>query len=132
MNVLKHSATRGPERAILLALAARANREGIAWPSLSRIAQDAGIDRRTVSRHLANIAASGELEVIPGKGTAPNKYRLVGAQRPHLVGARCPSNIPYNNAPRISRAAYRRAKVRLAYERDAAGHAAAHQGDRPQ
>ncbi len=51
-RVFEQSRTRGPERAILLVLAFRANDEGKCWPSLPRIAREAGVSIRTVTRCL--------------------------------------------------------------------------------
>lgn len=61
--VIDHSATAGPARAILLVLAYRANEHGECWPSLTRIALDSGLDRRTVYRYLPSIVATGELQI---------------------------------------------------------------------
>jgi hypothetical protein len=48
----------------MLALAHRANDRGECWPSIRRIAADAGLPDRTVTRNLPAIVASGELAVM--------------------------------------------------------------------
>ena len=83
--VIDHSATRGPDRAILLALAFRANEKtGGCWPSLTTIAHDSGVTRRTVTRRLPCIAAAGEIIITHdgesrwtnGGKQASNRYTI--------------------------------------------------------
>jgi len=68
------------ELAILFILCAHANRLGVCWPSQATIAAKAKLDRGTVNRILAKLAALGLVE----KGRHPNPriractYRLVG------------------------------------------------------
>ena len=83
--VIEHSQTRGPGKAIMLVLAYRANDEGRCWPGLTRIARDSGLTRRTVTRCLPNIEATGELLIErrgrrgPTRGgeQASNLYRII-------------------------------------------------------
>jgi hypothetical protein len=62
-RVMRYSRTMGSARAILLVLACRANDNGECWPSLDRIAEDAGLAQRTVCRMLKIIHALGELRI---------------------------------------------------------------------
>lgn len=62
--VINCSKTKGPDRTIMLVLAYRANDRGECWPSLYRIAKDAGLNRRTVSRCLPVIQRTGELLIV--------------------------------------------------------------------
>jgi len=63
--VANHSQTKGPDRAVVLILAVRADKKtGESWPSLNRIAKDAGLNRRTVSRCLRAIQRTGELLIV--------------------------------------------------------------------
>jgi len=63
-------------RLVLLALAEHADAQGACWPSLSRLAQLAELDRRTVTRALAELAERGLIErERPASGTT--RYRLV-------------------------------------------------------
>lgn len=68
------------ELAVLFILCAHANRLGVCWPSQATIAAKAKLDRGTVNRILAKLAALGLVE----KGRHPNPriractYRLVG------------------------------------------------------
>lgn len=66
--VVDSSRSRGAARAVLLVLAYRANPDGICWPSLSRIARDAGVSRKTVSRQISSLKTLGELEVLDRGG----------------------------------------------------------------
>ena len=68
--VIDHSRTRGSDRVIMLVLAFRASekdrprdniREGECYPGLTRLAADTGLTRRTVTRRLPAIEATGEL-----------------------------------------------------------------------
>lgn len=62
--VTEHSATKGPDRAIMLVLALHANKDtGECWPSLSRIARHSGLTKRTVRRRLSKIENMGELRI---------------------------------------------------------------------
>jgi len=109
-KILKTSQTRGPERAILLALIIRSNDNNTAAPGLTRLAQDAGLDRRTVTRHLRALVAAGAIEIDHGTANthggrqACNIYRIkVGAENPHQDGAKVGAASPQRwgqSAPR--------------------------------
>jgi hypothetical protein len=63
--VIDHSQTTGPDRAIMLVLAYRADEKTAeCWPGLDRIASDAGLTRRCIYKRLPVIEATGELTVI--------------------------------------------------------------------
>lgn len=78
------SKTRGPDRAILLILAYRANDRGECWPSLSRIANDSGLSRGTVAFHLPQIQRTGEIIILSrgrkGKHCRSNLYKITLAE----------------------------------------------------
>jgi len=98
-SVFEHSRTKGPDRAILLALAFRASerdrpadhvREGECFPSLKTIAKDSGFARGTVAERLRGIACLGEI-TIQSRGykkhdARANLYRITlpvpGSDRP--------------------------------------------------
>lgn len=62
---------------VLLALADWANDEGVAWPSMERLAQKARIDRRSAQRIVRQLEKDGVLEVEHGGGRAKqHKYVL--------------------------------------------------------
>lgn len=62
---------------VLLALADWANDEGVAWPSMERLAQKARIDRRSAQRIVRQLEKDGVLEVQHGGGRAKqHKYVL--------------------------------------------------------
>ncbi len=107
--VIEHSQTKGPDKAIMLVLAYRADeKKGECWPSLPRIARDAGLNRRTVSRCLPIIQRTGELLIVRrghaaethGGRQESNRYRITieppqgrGTQSlplPDKVGAESP------------------------------------------
>jgi len=65
-NVMNHSKTTGAARAVLLVLAIRADSAGVSWPSLDRLARDAGLTRRAIIRILPRLAEAGELSIAHG------------------------------------------------------------------
>ncbi|MFE9206227.1 helix-turn-helix domain-containing protein [Micromonospora sp. NPDC007230] len=68
------------ERAVAIAIAAHANHEGNAWPSVATIADYAGCSERTVQRCLAKLVQLGRLVVSKVAGIATRVYRLVTGQ----------------------------------------------------
>lgn len=71
----------GSRKAILLALASRANDRGECWPSVKTLARDAGVSERTAQRTLRELAIDGWIEVRerppgPGRRQGANRYRL--------------------------------------------------------
>ncbi|MGW5668845.1 helix-turn-helix domain-containing protein [Micromonospora sp. NPDC003776] len=70
------------ERAVAIAIAAHANREGNAWPSVATLAEYVGCSERTVQRCLAKLVQLGRLVVSTVAGIATRVYRLVHQNRP--------------------------------------------------
>lgn len=68
------------ERAVAIAIAAHANHEGHAWPSVATLAEYAGCSERTVQRALAKLVQLGRLVVAKVAGIATRVYRLVTGQ----------------------------------------------------
>ncbi|GHJ54453.1 hypothetical protein Nm8I071_37600 [Nonomuraea sp. TT08I-71] len=60
-----------------IAIAAHANHEGMAWPSVATIANYAGCSERTVQRCLTKLVQVGHLAVSKVAGIATRVYRLV-------------------------------------------------------
>jgi hypothetical protein len=69
------------ERAVAIAIAAHANREGNAWPSVATLAEYVGCSERTVQRCLAKLVQLGRLVVSKVAGIATRVYRLVHPNR---------------------------------------------------
>lgn len=106
---------------VLLALVARTNRAGFAWPSVERLAADCGLTARSVQRALQQLAWRGLIErvgprpvkVPPGVIRFVNMWRVhlsappdkrVTRTRPLRVTARTPSgDNPVAQAPHDSR-----------------------------
>lgn len=63
------------ERLVLLVLAARADEDGTAWPSVARLAADTGYDSESVRRAVKALVARGEL-MPAGKGPGARADRL--------------------------------------------------------
>ncbi|MEU8170716.1 helix-turn-helix domain-containing protein [Micromonospora sp. NPDC049004] len=68
------------ERAVAIAIAAHANHEGNAWPSVATLAEYAGCSERTVQRALAKLVQLGRLVVAKVAGIATRVYRLALGQ----------------------------------------------------
>ena len=77
-KVWEHSKAKGTARLVLLAIADHCNPTGVAWPSLSRLAQYVNVDRRNVIAAINKLVEIGELERVQkghtGKATT---YRIV-------------------------------------------------------
>lgn len=71
------------ERAVAIAIAAHANGDGNAWPSVATLAEYAGCSERTVQRCLAKLVDLGRLVVAKVAGIATRVYRLVVPGVPH-------------------------------------------------
>ncbi|MGR6318858.1 helix-turn-helix domain-containing protein [Micromonospora soli] len=69
------------ERAVAIAIAAHANHEGSAWPSVATLAEYVGCSERTVQRCLAKLVQLGRLVVSKVAGIATRVYRLVHTNR---------------------------------------------------
>ncbi|MET8909475.1 helix-turn-helix domain-containing protein [Micromonospora sp. NPDC004551] len=69
------------ERAVAIAIAAHANHEGNAWPSVATLAEYVGCSERTVQRCLAKLVQLGRLVVSKVVGIATRVYRLAHANR---------------------------------------------------
>ena len=70
---------RGLEKLVLLALAHRANAEGVCWPSVGRIADDCGLSVRTVAGALNALVSGGLVtrEASKGGRARTNFFRLL-------------------------------------------------------
>ncbi|MFR9780158.1 helix-turn-helix domain-containing protein [Micromonospora sp. MS34] len=75
------------ERAVAVAIAAHANHEGNAWPSVATLAEYVGCSERTVQRCLAKLVQLGRLVVSKVAGIATRVYRLVRPDRPATAAA---------------------------------------------
>lgn len=67
-RVWKHSRAKGTARLVLLAIADHCSADGIAWPSLTRLAQYVNVDRSNVIRAINSLVDDGEL-VRVGRGS---------------------------------------------------------------
>ena len=77
-KVWEHSQAKGTARLVLLAIADHCNPTGVAWPSLSRLAQYVNVDRRNVIAAINKLVDLGELErVQQGKTGRATTYRIV-------------------------------------------------------
>ena len=76
LNLAFSANIKGASKAVLIALADRANRGGYCFMSLSDIAFRAGCDRRTVMRSITTLETLGHVAVIRDKGLT-NHYMIL-------------------------------------------------------
>lgn len=74
------------ERAVLTALVMRADERGQCWPSLSRIAADTGLGRRTVMRALNELAAGGWVRRTRRERPDPTLYTVLFDRATETLG----------------------------------------------
>lgn len=68
---------KGTGLVMMLAIADMARDDGVAWPGITYIATKSRVSRRQAMRVLADLKASGELEVVrQGGGNRANMYRI--------------------------------------------------------
>jgi hypothetical protein len=60
-------------KAVLLALAFHANRDGVAWPRLGILQDDTGLTERTIERALDRLASTALVQIIHNPGR-PSSY----------------------------------------------------------
>lgn len=77
--VWEHSASRGPARLVLLAIADNAHDDGAqAWPSITTLVRKTGLAERTVQAAIKTLAKLGELDVEHNAGPrCVNLYRVL-------------------------------------------------------
>jgi len=66
--VRDHSRAKGAARAIMYALASRADHSGLCFPSIETIALDAGCSRSSVAHILPDLVAAGEISITHKAG----------------------------------------------------------------
>lgn len=79
LNLAFNANIKGASKAVLIALADRANRGGYCFMSLSDIAFRAGCDRRTVMRSITTLETLGHVAVIRDKGLT-NHYMILQSE----------------------------------------------------
>ncbi|MET9055474.1 helix-turn-helix domain-containing protein [Streptomyces bacillaris] len=79
--VWARSESRNGARLVLLALADRADDNGLAWPSIDDLVERTKLSRRAVQKGIAALVEEGELTVENGGGRhRSNRYRIVPKQ----------------------------------------------------
>ncbi len=81
-TVFERSRSRGTARVVMLALADHADEDLVAYPSLTRLAQYANVDRRSAIRAVNRLVELGELVRIGTGRRASTIYRIVLDERP--------------------------------------------------
>jgi hypothetical protein len=94
----------GNKKCLLMMMANYADENGFCYPSVSTLAQDAGVSERSVQNYLAEFAEKGIIEVHTRKtesgSTTSNLYRLMLHKAPQIVRARkARNNRGANTAP---------------------------------
>lgn len=75
-RVWKSSVQKADRLLLLLALAFRANDEGVAWPSQDSLAKDCRCSRRGVQRMLDALIAEGEIELVKAGGNGAGDHAI--------------------------------------------------------
>lgn len=75
-RVWKSSAQKADRLLLLLALAFRANDDGVAWPSQDSLAKDCRCSRRGVQRMLDALIAEGEVELVKSGGNGAGDHAV--------------------------------------------------------
>lgn len=76
-QVFKKSRARLAARLVLLCIADNANDEGVAWPSITLIAQKALVSERQVQRCITKLVEIGELQVYQIEGRLTHTFRVL-------------------------------------------------------
>jgi DNA-binding MarR family transcriptional regulator len=76
-RVWYHSAQRGSRLVLLLALANRADEDGIAWPGIEYLAKRSRVEEREAKNLIKSLEESGELFVERGRGRGNTSKYLV-------------------------------------------------------
>lgn len=101
-----NSPSKGGRLLVLLALADRANDDGICWPGITELARKSRLSDRQVERVLKGLEKDGELELPPGKASKTSPYRIrqnVGSAGEQMSGSPdtgvdqdpTPTSVPY-------------------------------------
>ncbi len=72
--VFEHSRAEGKDRLVLLSIADRADKTGVAWPGIPDIARRARISERSAQRAVKTLQKLGELRVERGGGRKSSRY----------------------------------------------------------
>lgn len=77
-RVWEHSAQRGIGLVVMLAIANRADDNGICWPGQKDLAKRARVSRRSIQRYIDSASADGEVAVVERPGKSHLYVVLVG------------------------------------------------------
>ncbi len=81
LHVLNNSKAKKSHKLVLVEIANRTNKEGLAWPSYATLARATGLTRQWVIKCVADLEAVGELEILPhGSPTGGQAYRIPTGQ----------------------------------------------------
>lgn len=81
--VWDYSRSRNGARLVMLAIAARADDDGIAWPSVAEIKRMAGLSERAVQNAITSLSQLGELDVAYNHGGVSLYQVNTGIRYPH-------------------------------------------------
>ena len=75
VNVLTNSKASAQAKLVLVGIANHINEEGEAWPSRELLASYANCSVRTITRHLAELEALGELIIVVNAAPTTGRYK---------------------------------------------------------
>lgn len=76
-HVLQNSTQTGTAKMVLLAIADKADHEGVAWPSNAYLARVCNVTPRTIRRIIGDLVACGDLKIVDPGGDGPKHTRRV-------------------------------------------------------
>ena len=77
LHVLNNSKAKKSHKLVLIEIANHTNNDGLAWPSYQTLANKTGLSRRRVIDLVADLAAVGEVEILPDGGPhGEQAYRI--------------------------------------------------------
>lgn len=90
------------EKLFLLSLADRADENHICYPSFERIANDTGMNQKTVRKCASSLKELGLIEIFSQQGK-PNFFRLIGVENRHTTPTKIGTPTVFGTPTKIGR-----------------------------
>lgn len=116
-DIWRHSKEKGSRLLLLLAIADNANDAGVAWPSISTLAQKTRMSERQVQRMVQGLVADGALLYEPGNGRGHTHKFFIPPQTSESDKPRQPVTVSEPIKPRQDVTDYQTKRVTSETER---------------
>lgn len=90
---IRHKAVKAREKVVLFAIATRADADAVAWPSIERIADDAGLCETAARKAVQQLRALGLVHIQHRKGRT-HCVTILDARLVSFVGKGCAKHTP--------------------------------------